>query len=54
MVLIEAVRGDTDHLHTTLGEIGGSTSNFTELGGADRGKVSGVREEDSLATIRLD
>lgn len=54
VVLLETVRGDTDHLDIALRKVGGATSDLTELGGADRGEVSGVGEEDGLATIRLD
>jgi hypothetical protein len=49
VVLIEAVSRNTDNLYVPLGEVGGSSSDFTEFGGANGGKVTRMREEDGLA-----
>lgn len=53
MMLLEAIGRDANDLYISLLEVLGTSSNLTELGSADGGEVSRVREEDRLM-IRLD
>ena len=39
LVLVEAIGGETDELHTTSRKVVGATSDLAELGGANRGKI---------------
>ena len=45
-VAVDSVGRETNELDTTLGELGLKLSESTELSGADRGVVLGVREQD--------
>jgi len=47
-VLVEAIGRETNELHTTSSEVLGTTSDFTELSGANGGKVIYER-----ASVRL-
>src|SRR5690606_36718146 len=48
-VRIHRVHGEGDHLDAALGELVGQIGGVAQLGGADRGEVGGVREEDAPA-----
>lgn len=51
VVLLEAIGRDTDHLDVASCEIRGTASNFSELGGADWGKVSWMGEQNCLEIV---
>ena len=53
MVLLEAISGDTNDLDVSLLEVLSTSSDLTEFGSADGGKVARVREQNCLM-IRLD
>lgn len=46
-MLFDSVGRKTDQLCTTLGELGLELCESTELGGADRSIIIGVREDDT-------
>ena len=48
IVLFETIGGDTYHLHIALLEIRSATSDLSKFGGADRSKISRMREKDGL------
>jgi hypothetical protein len=48
MVLFETIGGDANNLHIALFKIRSATSDLSKFGGADRSKISWVREKDSL------
>lgn len=48
VVVFETVGRDADHLDVALCKIVLATGDLAELGGADRCKVTGVREENGL------
>ena len=48
VVILEIVGRNTDDLDVALCKVVCATSDLAELGGADRGEVSGMREEDDL------
>jgi hypothetical protein len=48
IVLFETVGGDTNNLHIALLEIRSATSDLSKFGGADRSKISWMREKDGL------
>jgi hypothetical protein len=48
VVILEIIGRNTDDLDIALCKVVCATSDLAELGGADRGEVSGMREEDGL------
>jgi hypothetical protein len=51
-MVVQAVGRDADELDVPFGKLRRTTSDFAKLGGADRSKVSRVREEDGLKKVR--
>lgn len=50
-MILEIVGRNTDDFDVTLCKVFCVTSNLAELGGADRRKVSGMREENGLEAV---
>ena len=48
VVFLEAISGDANDLHVALLEIRSTTSDLSKFSGADRSKISGMREKDGL------
>jgi hypothetical protein len=48
MVLFETIGGDANNLHIALLKIRSATSDLSKFGGADRSKISWMREKDGL------
>lgn len=48
VVIVETVGRNTDHLDVAFCKVFLTASDLAELGGADRGEISGMREEDGL------
>lgn len=50
---IEAVSRETNNLDATSGKVGGTTSDLSELGGADLGKIGiGMGERSGRSKVR--
>lgn len=52
LVIVNVIGRDANHLNITFGKVTCATSDFTEFGGADRGEISWMREEDGLKAVR--
>lgn len=48
MVLFKTIGGNANNLHIALLKIRSATSDLSKFGGADRSKISWMREKDSL------
>ena len=48
VVIVETVGRNTDDLDVTLCKVGSTASDLAELSSANRGEISGMREEDGL------
>lgn len=51
VMVFEAVGGDSNHLDIALGEVWGAARNLPKLSRADGGKISRMREQNSLKHI---
>ena len=52
IVIVKVIGRDANNLNITFGKVTCATSDFTKFGGADRGEISWMREEDSLEAVR--